>query len=57
MKRAVYVIELEVPEDFNDPYYINDMFGDNLVTWSTYFPEEGNAPIRLNVTTEGVEEI
>lgn len=58
MKRIVYVIEVDVPDNKGvDPYYINEMFGEALVQWNSYFPLEDNAPIRINITAEGVEEI
>ncbi len=57
-KRIVYVIELDVPEHMgNDPYYINEMFKGTLVTWSSYCPLEDNAPIRLNISYDKVEEV
>lgn len=61
MKRLVLVIELDVSDSTTaatvDDFDLAAMFGDNLNTWSVYAPLEDNAPIRLNVTTEGVEEI
>lgn len=58
MKRIVYVIELDMPEWMDkDHYPINEMFRDSLETWSTYSPQEGDDPIRVNISYEGVEEI
>ena len=52
-RRIVYLIECDVPVHLGvDPYYINEMFGDNLVAWNSYFPEEGAAPITIEITNE-----
>lgn len=58
MKRIVYVIEVNVPDDHRDSEMsMMDKFGPGLYGWMTYFPLEDNAPIRVNISYDGVEEV
>lgn len=57
MKTVVLVLHLEVPNTNVDSFDIEGMFKNELVTWSVFEPLEDNAPIKINITGNGFEEI
>ena len=60
MKRIVLVIELDVPERISTAT-VAATARDHLHNWAPYItafdPLEDNAPIRLNISYYGVEEL
>jgi hypothetical protein len=57
-KRLILIVELDVPEHMTpDSFDLNAKFGSHLNTWCAYAPLEDNAPIRINLSHDGVEEV
>lgn len=58
MKTVVLVIHLEIPEQQSaNAFDMIHMFGKELVEWAAYEPLESNAPVRINIDSNGFEEI
>lgn len=58
MKTVVLIVHLDVPDDINiHSFDVYGLFGKSLIEWKSYAPLEDNAPIRINITSDGFEEI
>lgn len=60
MTTVVLVIHLEVSKNQDKRTYdfgMIQLFGKALVGWSAYAPLEDNAPIRINIASDGFTEI